>query len=163
MQLLVGRSLPDVELPSSNGANFNPRHEVGQAVYFCYPYTGRPGVSDPRGWDDIAGAHGSTPQALAYAAQYPKFRDRRVSIFGVSLLSQEWIADFKQLNSLPYELLSDADGLFSHELKLERFQIDGVDYLQRITLVAMDGVIVEVIFPVTMPSKDAAQVLALLK
>ena len=163
MQHLIGRSLPDVELLSSNGANFNPRYEVGRAVYFCYPYTGRPGISDPRGWDDIVGAHGSTPQALAYAAQHPKFLYRRVSIFGVSLLSQEWIADFKQRNNLPYELLSDADGLFSRELKLERFRIDGVDYLRRITIVAVDGAIVHVICPVSMPSKDAANVLALLK
>ena len=162
MPHLLGRALPDVELPTSLGATLNPKNVKGRAVYFCYPYTGRPGVANPRGWDDIAGAHGSTPQALAYAALYEKFQSIAVNIFGVSLLSQEWISDFTHRNNLPFELLSDQHGQFSQELELQRFSIDGVDYLQRITLIAAAGIITQIKFPVLNPHLDAAEILAML-
>ena len=163
MQRLVGQGLPDMELPNSSGGFVNPRHVHGRAVYFFYPYTGRPGVPNPRGWDDIAGAHGSTPQALAYAVHYQKFRSAEVAVCGVSLLSQEWIADFAQRNLLPYDLLSDVGAKFSRHLELPFFTIDDVDYLQRITLVANDGVITHVRFPVGEPETDATHILELLR
>ncbi len=162
MQHLIGQTLPDVELPSSSGGQVNPRQVKGRAVYFCYPYTGRPGVPNPRGWDDIAGAHGSTPQALAYAAQFERFRGLDISIFGVSLLAPDWIAEFAQRNMLPYELLSDEAARFSQALQLPHFAIDGIDYLMRLTLFAMDGIITRVVFPVVDPEKDAATNLELL-
>lgn len=162
MQHLIGRVLPDVELPSSSGGFVSPKQVKGRAVYFFYPYTGRPGLPNPRGWDDIVGAHGSTPQALGYAAQFHVFRDLDVSIFGVSLLSQEWIADFVLRNLLPFELLSDDAGRFSQTLKLPRFSIDGVDYLTRLTMIATGGIISHVAFPVADPEKDAANTMELL-
>ncbi len=162
MAHLLGRALPDVALPTSSGATLNPQNVKGRAVYFCYPYTGRPGVANPQGWDDIAGAHGSTPQALAYAALYEKFQSLAVSVFGVSLLSQEWIADFAHRNTLPFELLSDHLGQFSQHLELQRFSIEGVDFLRRITVVAAGGIITQVKSPVLEPHFDAAEILAML-
>ena len=129
---LIGQALPDVQLPSSSGGFVNPKFVKGRAVYFYYPYTGRPGVPNPRGWDDIAGAHGSTPQALGYAAQFEAFQNLGVRVFGVSLLAPEWITDFAERNLLPYELLSDEGARFSQALQLPRFTIDGVDYLTRL-------------------------------
>ncbi len=162
MQYLIGQALPDVELLSSSGGHVSPRHVRGRAIYFCYPYTGRSGVPNPRGWDDIAGAHGSTPQALGYMAQYNKFQNLGVNVFGVSLLAPDWIADFAERNMLPYELLSDEAAGFSQALQLPHFAIDGVDYLQRLSLIAVDGIITHVVFPVVDPEKDAATNLELL-
>ena len=45
----------------------NPARIQGPAVIFCYPFTGRPGYPNPPNWDHITGAHGSTPQAIAYS------------------------------------------------------------------------------------------------
>jgi peroxiredoxin len=69
----VGQALPDVELPATTGAPVNLRRLPGSTVIFCYPWTGRPGLPDPPGWDNIPGAHGSTPQAQAYAALHADF------------------------------------------------------------------------------------------
>lgn len=163
MQHLVGQALPNVELASSGGGEVNPRQVKGRAVYFCYPYTGRPGFPNPRGWDDIAGAHGSTPQALAFAALHKNFCDAEVAVYGVSHLPQEWIADFAQRNQLPFDLLSDVEAKLSQDLKLPRFSIDGVDYLTRLSLIVADGIITHVVFPVAEPEKDAANILELLR
>ena len=163
MQHLIGQALPDVQLPSSSGDHVNPRHVKGRAVYFCYPYTGRQGVPNPRRWDDIAGAHGSTPQALGYAAQFEAFQNLGVRVFGVSLLAQEWITDFAERNLLPYELLSDEGARFSQALQLPCFTIDSVDYLLRLSLIVADGIIAQVVFPVAEPEKDAATIFELLR
>ena len=65
--------LPDVALPATDGTTVNPGLLRGRVVIFVYPYTGKPGVPDPPGWDQIFGAHGSTPQALAFSRLYPEF------------------------------------------------------------------------------------------
>ena len=45
--------LPDVDLPSTDDTRVNPGLIRGRAVIYVYPYTGKPGVPDPPGWDSI--------------------------------------------------------------------------------------------------------------
>ena len=163
MQHLVGQKLPDVELPSSAGGFVNPSHVAGWAVYFFYPYTGKAGHPDPENWDQIAGAHGSTPQALAYARDYVEFLKLDVRPFGVSLLSSQWQLDFSDLHKLPFAFLSDHAGLFSGALCLPRFETGGQEFLTRLTLIVGDGVIKAVRFPVAPPDDDARACLTLLR
>ena len=162
MKHLVGRKLPDAELPATSGSPVNPDKLKGLAVLFCYPWTGQPGQPNPPNWDDIPGAHGSTPQALAYSAAYGNFRRLGVQLFGVSLQDSEWQQEFVKRHNLAFRLLSDIERKFSAELGLPLFTTGGVDYLQRLTLIASDGVITTVRFPVQPPEKDAAEVLDLL-
>ena len=58
-----GRRMPDLALPTTAGRSVNFAELSGRAVVFCYPWTGRPGQPNPPSWDDIPGAHGSTPEA----------------------------------------------------------------------------------------------------
>ena len=113
MQHLVGRRMPNVELEATSGSAVNPSKLDGPAVIFCYPFTGRPGYDNPPNWDHIPGAHGSTPQCLAYSEAYGKFRRLGVKLFGLSLLPREWQRDFVQRNSLSFRLLSDEKRAFS--------------------------------------------------
>jgi peroxiredoxin len=106
MQYLAGGALPDVELPSTAGGVVNPLHEEGWVVYVFYPYTGRPGFSDPPNWDKIKGAHGSTPQNLAYSKLYPSYQNKTVKVFGVSLQSTDWQLEFVERSALAFPLLS---------------------------------------------------------
>jgi peroxiredoxin len=160
VERLVGLRLPDVELPASDGSAVNPSRLEGRAVLFCYPWTGRPGHPDPPGWDELPGAHGSTPQALAYSRAYGEFHKRNVRLFGVSLQEAEWQDEFARRNALPFPLLSDAERRFSQALALPAFTTGGADFLKRLTLIARDAVITAVRFPVRVPGKDAAEVLA---
>ncbi len=155
MQHLVDQKLPNVELQFSGGGFVNPSLVAGRAIYFMYPYTGKTGHFDPENWDHIAGAHGSTPQALAYAKCFAEFEKLDVQIFGVSLSSPQWQADFSDLHKLPFALLSDHSGLFSSALSLPRFETGGQEFLTRLTLTVCDGVIKLVRFPVSPPQDDA--------
>ena len=64
--LVGGLALPNVALPSTLGGTLNLSAQSGTAVIYFYPWTGRPGLADPPGWDDIPGAHGSTPEAEGF-------------------------------------------------------------------------------------------------
>jgi peroxiredoxin len=161
MRHLVGRRLPDVDLEATSGSAVNPAKLPGPAVIFCYPLTGRPGYPDPPHWDEIPGAHGSTPQAQAYSGAYGHFRRLGVKLFGLSLQDTEWQREFVKRSGLTFRLLSDAQRKFSGRLSLPLFEIGGVDYLQRLTLIANDGVITSLRYPVPVPERDADDTLAL--
>ena len=162
MQHLVGRRMPNVELEATSGSPVNPSRIIGPAVIFCYPFTGRPGYPNPPNWDHIPGAHGSTPQALAYSEAYGQFRRLGVKLFGLSLLSLEWQRDFVQRNGITFRLISDEDRSFQSRLGLPMFEIEGALYLQRLTFILHDGIISSVRFPIPEPEQDAAEVLAAL-
>ena len=160
MQHLVGRRMPNVELEATSGSPVNLSKILGPAVIFCYPFTGRPGYDNPPNWDHIPGAHGSTPQALAYSEAYGHFRRLGIKLFGLSMLASEWQREFVQRNSLSFRLLSDFERGFQSRLSLPMFETGGELYLQRITFILHDGVISGVRFPIAEPERDAAEVLA---
>lgn len=162
VQKLVGISLPAVNLVATSGLVIDLPQLQGISIIFCYPYTGRPGYPNPRGWDDIPGAHGSTPQALAYSKLYPEFRKLGVSIFGLSIQDTEWQRDFVERNALGFALLSDADRKFSQALGLPTFRAGDEEFLRRLTMVVENGVPTMIRYPVEKPEKDAEEVLQLL-
>ncbi len=161
MQHLVGRKMPSVDLEATSGSPVNLARLQGPAVVFGYPYTGRPGHDDPPNWDLIPGAHGSTPQALAYSEAYGHFRRLGIKLFGLSLLPTEWQREFVTRNNLSFRLLSDGARTLQSRLGLPLFETGGVAYLQRMTFVLQDGVIKALRYPIAEPEHDAADVLAL--
>ena len=162
MQHLAGRRLPDVELEATSGSPVNLSRIAGPMVVFCYPFTGRPGYPNPPNWDHIPGAHGSTPQALAYSEAYGEFRRLGIKLFGLSLQNSEWLRDFVARNKLSFRLLSDHAMAFQSRLGLPMFETGGELFLQRITFILQDGIVSSVRFPVPEPERDAEEVLAAL-
>jgi peroxiredoxin len=156
---LIGRQLPDAELEATNGPAINPAKLRGTTVLFLYPYTGRPGIPDPPGWDNIPGAHGSTPQIIAYSNIYERFRTLNVSIFGVSFQDSSWQREFSSRCNITFALLSDKRRKFAEALDLPCFSAGIKSYLKRLTLVAENARIIHVRFPVEQPQNDAGQVL----
>jgi len=154
-----GIALPDADLPATTGKTINPHRLQGEVIIFCYTWTGRPGLPNPPHWDDIPGAHGSTPQAQAYAALHSRFARHGVRLFGLSLQSTEYQQEFALRNALPFSLLSDARRQFSGALQLPEFETGGVSYLSRLTLFASDGVIRHLRYPVPDPAEDAPAML----
>ena len=151
--------LPNVSLPATDGSEVNLARTPGWLVVFCYPWTGRPGYPDPPNWDDIPGAHGSTPQALGYREHHTEFVSRGIKVFGLSLQDTAYQAEFAARAGLPYALLSDDDRRFSGALGLEIFETGGTDYLRRVTLTAQDGEIIHRRHDILDPEQDAAAVL----
>src|SRR6185436_3508127 len=106
MQHLIGRLLPDLDLPSTDGFAFNPSTAKGVSVIFCFPYTGRPGFPNPPDWDSIPGAHGSTPQAQAFSMRHDEFKKLDIKVFGLSCQDTAWQCEFVKRTSLRVPLLS---------------------------------------------------------
>lgn len=163
MDHLIGQKLPDVILASGNSTLINPAQLAGLSVIFCYPYTGRPGHADPVGWDDIPGAHGSTPQALGFSKRYEEFERLDLKVFGLSFQDAEWQNEFVERTALRVPLLSDNERIFSTALALPTFRAGENDYLRRITILSRGDTIFGVRYPVKVPENDANETLALLR
>lgn len=152
--------LPATGLPCTDGTIVTPGLIRGRAVIYVYPYTGRPGVPDPPGWDAIFGAHGSTPQSLSYSRLYPEFRKHGVKLFGLSGQETDWQREFVARTGIVFPLLSDVSGTFADALSLQRFRAGDRTFLVRRTFLIEHG---EVLFDrnnVNPPEDDAAVLLA---
>lgn len=154
--------MPPVALASSAGVAIDLASLPGRAVLFVYPYTGSPGAPNPPGWDDIPGAHGSTPEAEGFRDAMPQFAVRGVKVLGLSGQPSDEQQAFARRVGLTYPLLSDAGMRFADALRLPRFTTGGVTYLKRLTLLLRDAAIERCIHPVHPPHTHASEVLALL-
>lgn len=161
---LVGLRLPDIGLNSTAGVVVNLSEVRGWLVVYCYPKTGIPNTPLPVGWDDIPGARGCTPQSCAFRDHYEALRALGVTaLYGLSKQTQAYQQELVARLHLPYAVLSDADGLFSDALCLPMFTVEGESLLKRITLIAYDGEIKKVFYPVFPPDKNAEAVIAWFK
>ena len=156
---LTGMVLPKIALHSTRGGFVDPSAIEGLTALIIHPYTGKPRIPDPHGWDQIVGAHGSTPQLLAYRALRAEFEKRGVTLCGISLLSPDWQEEFVHRTSLTFDLLSDAGWKFTSALQLETFTADDRSFLRRRTLLAKNGTIVLDRRHVNPPDSDATAVL----
>jgi peroxiredoxin len=131
----------------------------GRSVVFFYPWTGRPGLPNPPGWDDIPGAHGSTPEAEGFRDLYSDYATNGFGIYGVSLQPPAEQHEFAARAGLPFALLSDVENRFSGQLGLPTFEAAGTVYLKRLTMVVANGVVLRAVYPVHPPDTHAADLL----
>lgn len=155
-----GLPLPDIDLPTTAGRTINLAKLPGLAVVYCYPWTGRPDHPNPPHWDDIPGAHGSTPQAEGFRDLYAGFRQLNAAVYGLSTQPTDYQRELAQRLRLPFELVSDEDFAFQRALALPTFATGGVTYLKRLTLAIRNGRIERVYYPVPLPGAHAREVCA---
>jgi len=155
-----GHPLPDISLPATSGEAVSLANLPGRWVVFIYPWTGRPGLSNPPDWDHIPGAHGSTPEAEGFRDHHEAYRAAGFGILGVSGQATADQQEFAARLALPFSLLSDASGALRDALRLPTFETGGVTYLKRVTIVLRDGRIEKTIYPVHPPHTHAADLLA---
>ncbi len=157
---LQGMRMPAVSLRSTAGRVVNTAEvSSGRAVFFFYPETGRPGDPIPRAWNEIPGARGCTPQSCSFRDHHAEFMKLGFEIFGVS--SQEFAeqVEFSRRNKLPYQLLNDSDFQLTKALHLPTFKFRSRLFIKRLALVAREGRIDKVFYPVFPPNKNAELVL----
>jgi peroxiredoxin len=149
---LAGARLPDLVLPSSQGA-VNVRDFE---VLYVYPRTGRPGVLPLPGWDEIPGGRGCTPQSCGFRDLYGELG---VRVAGVSAQSLEDQVEFAERNRMPFPVISDEWLDLARDPGLPTFEIEGLTLYKRLALVADRGRIVKVFYPVFPPDRNAQDVL----
>jgi peroxiredoxin len=82
--LKPGLVLPRVSLPATAGGEICLAEVPGRSVLIVYPWTGQPEHPNPPTWDDIEGAHGSTPELEGFRDLIPDFAALDVGLFGLS-------------------------------------------------------------------------------
>lgn len=157
--LVAGFVLPNIALPSSRGGTVNLGSRRGVAVVYVYPWTGRPGFADPPGWDDIPGAHGSTPETEGFRDHYLRFRAQRIEVFGISSQPSEHHRELVSRLAVPFALLSDEHFTFKEAMNLPTFEAGGTPYFKRLTILIRDGRISHTFYPVDHPASHAREVL----
>ncbi len=160
LHLKRGRRLPDLELPTTAGRRISLARLAERAIVYCYPWTGRPGAPNPPGWDDIPGAHGSTPQTEGFRDLYVGFRQVGAEVFGLSTQPSDYQRELVERLEVPFEMISDADFALQRALSLPTFATGGVTYLRRLTLCIRDGRIERVYYPIAAPAAHAREVCA---
>ena len=149
-----------IELPATDDRSIDLSAISGRAILVIYPWTGEPGGTNPPGWDDIPGAHGSTPQLEGFARLFDPLVAIGCTVVGVSGQAVEEQRAFAARTKLPFPLASDAGGQFRQSLNLPTFRAGDQTYLTRLTISATDGVVDQVFYPVHPPNANAREVLA---
>lgn len=156
---LANAPLPAVVLPSTSGEAVNLADVAERTmVLYVYPGTGVPGRALPIGWDQIPGARGCTPQSCAFRDRAQELAALGASVFGLSAQSLDEQREFAEREHIPYPLLHDGEFRLAEELGLPSFEADNGRYYRRLTLIARQGRIAKVFYPVFPPQENAAEV-----
>jgi peroxiredoxin len=153
---LVGIELPSLVLESSAG----PVDVRDFDVVYIYPRSGRPGVPLLPGWDETPGARGCTPQSCEFRDLYLELG---VPVAGLSAQTLDDQLEFAERNRMPFPVIADPERKLAAALSLPTFEIEGLTLYKRLTLVAGQGRIERVFYPVFPPDANAGEVLAYLR
>lgn len=160
---LAGALLPEVTLPSTDHTPVNLGGLRSRCVIYIYPMTGRPDVPLPDGWDGIPGARGCTPQACSFRDHCRELEELGTGVFGLSVQTSDYQREARDRLHLPFQLLSDVSLQLKPALRLPTFTVAGMELYKRLTLIAEDGKIRKVFYPVFPPDRNADDVLAWLR
>ena len=157
---LPGRRLPALSLPATDGSVVRlDQLGPGRTILYCYPRTGRPGeaplVPD---WDRIPGARGCTPESCGFRDHHAELRALGARVFGVSTQEAAEQQEAADRLRLPFPLLSDHALQLASALELPTLRLAGHVLLRRLTLVARDGRVEHVFYPVFPPDRNAQDV-----
>jgi peroxiredoxin len=160
---LKGMKLPHVSLNATNGKTIHLGDIKGKLVIYCYPMTGQPNVALPDGWDQIPGARGCTPQSCSFRDHYQELQALGAEVVGLSVQSTEYQKEMAERLHLPFPVVSDANYQFQKALNMPTFEAAGMSLLKRVTLIANNGVIEAVHYPIFPSDSDPAWVMDYLK
>jgi len=160
---LLGLRLPAIPLPSTAGGQVDLAALPGRTVVYLYPHTGRPDRDALPGWNYIPGARGCTPQTCAFRDHHAKLKALGAGVFGLSTQDTEYQREAVERLHLPFELLSDEHFQLIEALHLPTFELAGIRFVKRITLIVREGVIEKVFYPVFPPDGNAGEVVDWLK
>jgi len=168
---LVGRTLPSLALPSTDGTTVDLASlggsggsgSAGRTVLYAYPMTARPGVALPADWDTIPGARGCTPEACSFRDHHAELAELGAAVFGLSAQDTEYQREAVERLQLPFAMLSDRDLRLAEAVGLPTFSSAGQRLYARLTMILSGGRIEHVFYPVFPPEGHADEVLRWLR
>jgi peroxiredoxin len=160
---LRGARIPSLLLDSSAGPLDLADLAAERLALYVYPRAGRPGRPSLPGWDEIPGARGCTPQSCAFRDHETELRELGARVAGLSAQILEDQVEFAERNHITYPVIADPQLLLRQALALPTFEVAGQTLYKRLALVAEQGEIVKVFYPVFPPDRNAADVVAWLR
>jgi peroxiredoxin len=162
---LAGTVLPSVSLVATDDTTVDLSMLKGRTVVFGYPRTGEPGkIALVDDWDMIPGARGCTPQTCAFRDLFAELKAAGAAhVFGLSTQSNAYQTEMASRLHLPFPVLSDEKLALTRALKLPTMEVAGLTLIKRLALIADDGRIRHVFYPVFPPDRNAGDVLEWLK
>jgi peroxiredoxin len=151
---LRGAELPDLVLPSSQGA-VNVRDFE---VLYVYPRAGRPGRPLLPAWDEIPGARGCTPQSCSFRDHSSELTALGARVAGLSAQTLDDQLEFAQRNDMPFPIISDEWLDLARDPGFPTFEIEGLTLYKRLALISERGKVVKVFYPVFPPDRNAKDV-----
>jgi peroxiredoxin len=160
---LPGTAIPALTLDSSAGPVDLAELAAGRLVLYVYPRSGKPGVPSLPGWDGIPGARGCTPQSCGFRDHEVELRELGARVAGLSTQTLDDQAEFAERNHISYPVIADPERRLGAAIGLPTFDVAGHTLYKRLALVAEEGRIVKVFYPVFPPDRNAADVVAWLR
>lgn len=157
---LTGMRLPALALRSTADEMVDLSKIKGTVAIYCYPRTGDPSKDPLPGWNDIPGARGCTPQSCAFRDHYEDLKVFEAAVYGLSTQMTDYQKELVARLHLPFDVLSDANLEFAQALNLPTFTVESMTLIKRLTIIARDGIIKKVFYPVFPPDKNPAEVIA---
>jgi thioredoxin-dependent peroxiredoxin len=141
----VGKDAPDFELPAQDGKKVDLDDYEGKwVVLYFYP-------------KDFTG--GCTLEAKNFQADLAKFKEKDVTILGVSVDSVSSHKEFCTKESIEFKLLSDADHKVSGKYGA-LMEYKGTKFASRTTFLIDPKGVIRKVYPKVDPAKHSAEVLA---
>ena len=159
---LTGLPMPGLSVQASDRQSVDlTATGPGRTIIYIYPLTGRPGVDLPEGWDAIPGARGCSTEACDFRDHFADLQAAGATqVWGLSSQDPDYQAEVVERLRLPFRMLSDPEFTVADSLNLPTFSAPGHERLySRLTIVARDGRIEHVFYPVFPPNTHAQQVL----
>ena len=156
---LSGMRVPDVVLPSSEGDVSLAELAAERLVLYVYPRTGRPDRPIAAGWDEVPGARGCTPQSCGFRDHAAELAALGARVAGMSAQPLAEQQEFAVRNRMPFPVVSDERLVLAKKLSLPTFEFDGATLYKPLALVAEQGRIVKVFYPVFPPDRNAVDVI----
>lgn len=160
---LLGTRIPSVPLVATAGDTVNLGTLPGTVVVYFYPMIGRPDSPPLVGWNEIPGARGCTPQSCAFRDHHAELQGFAAKVFGVSAQPLEDQKEAKARLGLPFELLNDGGLALAEAMHLPTFEYENLRLIKRLTVVAIDGIIRNVFYPVFPPNRNVEDVVKWLR
>lgn len=99
------------------------------------------------------------PQSCSFRDHYGELKELETGVFGLSAQTTEYQREARERLHLPFLLLSDSALLLKGALRLPTFSVAGMELFKRLTLIAEDGKIRKVFYPVFPPDRNADDVI----
>lgn len=161
---LQDRLVPDARLDwTAKGSVSLAELAARRLVLYLFPRMSATSDPDPTGWMDIPGAYGCTQQTCAFRDRLTTFRELGCTVAGLSAQTRNEQLDTTRRLEIPFPLLADPDLVLHRTLRMPTFEIDGMVFYKRLTLIAEAGRIVKVFYPVHPPEEHPTTVLAWLE